>query len=73
MLMMIIFMAIMDQPGNNWTINMIKGAKYAIKLTKKGPVRLAWKNNKVVEAKNLKTGAFHSQADFKADAKRRKK
>jgi len=56
----------------------IKGAKYNVKHTTRGKkVRLAWKNGQVVEAKNLKTGAKHTQAEFAADrakvAKRRKK
>lgn len=42
--------------------------------TKKGKkIRLAWKGGKVIEAKNLKTGATHTQKEFKSDAKRRKK
>ena len=51
----------------------IKGAKYATKKTSKGNVRLAFKKGKVVEAKNMKTGKTHTQKEFKADAKKRKK
>ena len=49
---------------------MIKNAKYAMKKTPKGDIRLAFVNGKVVEAKNMKTGKTHTQAEFKADAKR---
>ena len=34
----------------------IKGAKYAMKKTSKGNVRLAFVKGKVVEAKNMETG-----------------
>jgi len=51
----------------------IKGARYRVKTTKKGTkVRLAFKGNDVVEAKNLTTGATHTPTEFKADKKRRK-
>lgn len=36
------------------------GVKYRVKKTKKGNVRLAFKKGKVVEAKNMKTGALHN-------------
>lgn len=46
----------------------IKGARYRVKTTSKGKrVRLAFKGKKVVEAKNLKTGATHTPADFAKD------
>lgn len=46
----------------------IKGARYRVKTTSKGKrVRLAFKGKKVVEAKNLKTGATHTPADFTKD------
>jgi len=48
----------------------ISGARYAMKKTPKGMVRLAFKGGKVVEAKNMKTGKVHTQAEFKADAKK---
>ncbi len=52
----------------------IKGARYRAVKTKQGEtVRLAWKDNKVVEAKNLTTGATHTPAQFKADEKAKKK
>lgn len=51
----------------------IPGAKYNVKHTTKGKqVRLAWIGNEVVEAKNLKTGAKHTQAEFAADRARKK-
>ena len=50
----------------------IKNAKYRVTQTSKGPVRLAFKGDKVVEAKNMKTGAEHTQAEFKADRKKKK-
>jgi hypothetical protein len=45
---------------------------YAVKTTKSGKeIRLAFANGQVIEAKNLKTGATHTPAEFAAD--RRKK
>lgn len=38
-----------------------------------GKVRLAFKGNQVVEAKNVKTGATHTPAEFAADRKRKRK
>lgn len=49
-----------------------KNVKYRVKNTKKGKVRLAFKDGKVVEAKNLKTGATHTKAEFKKDQKKAK-
>lgn len=49
----------------------IKGARYRVKKTKKGSVRLAFKGNKVVEAKNLKTGATHTPKEFEKDKRKR--
>lgn len=47
----------------------IPGAKYRVKTTTKGKkVRLAWAGNTVIEAKNLKTGATHTPAEFAEDA-----
>jgi hypothetical protein len=51
----------------------IPGARFRVKQTPKGPVRLAFKGNKVVEAKNLKTGATHTQTEFQKDRRRRAK
>lgn len=47
------------------------GVKYRVKQTSKGPVRLAFKGDKVVEAKNMKTGAMHTMMTehFKKKAK----
>jgi hypothetical protein len=49
--------------------------KYRVITTSSGEkVRLHWTpGGKVNEAKNLKTGATHTPAEFKADAKKRKK
>ncbi len=50
-----------------------KGTKFRVKTTKSGKkVRLAFKDGKVIEAKNLSTGATHTQAEFKRDRKREK-
>ena len=50
-----------------------KGTTYGVKKTKKGDVRLAFnKKGKVIEATNLKTGAKHTQAEFKKDRAKRK-
>ena len=48
----------------------LKGARYRVVQSKKGPVRLAFKGSEVVEAKNLKTGAMHKEmaADHKRGA-----
>lgn len=45
------------------------GIKYRFKPG--GKVRLAFKGNQVVEAKNVKTGATHTPAEFAADKKKR--
>ena len=45
----------------------IKGARYRVKTTPRGKkIRLAFKRGKVVEAKNLATGATHTPAEFRA-------
>jgi hypothetical protein len=53
----------------------IKGARYRVVKTPKGPVRLAFKGPKdggaVVEAKNIKTGATHTPAQFRRERKHR--
>ncbi len=52
----------------------IPGARFRVKTMKGGDkVRLAFKDGEVVEAKNLKTGAMHTQAEFARDKKRRGK
>jgi len=52
----------------------IPGARFRVKTTESGKkVRLAFKDGEVVEAKNLKTGAMHTQSEFAADKKRRKR
>jgi hypothetical protein len=48
----------------------LPGARYRVKTTKSGKkVRLAFKGNQVVEAKNLKSGATHTPDEFAADRK----
>lgn len=44
-----------------------KDIKYRVKKTSKGPIRLAFKGNEVIEAKNLKTKKVHTPSEFKAD------
>ena len=52
----------------------IPGARFRVKTTKSGKkVRLAFKDGEVVEAKNLRTGATHSQSEFAADRRKSKK
>lgn len=52
----------------------IPGARYRVKTTKGGKkVRLAFKGGEVVEAKNLKSGATHTPAEFKREKGRKKK
>ena len=51
-----------------------KGIRYRVKTTAGGKkIRLAFKGNKIIEAKNLKTGKVHTPAEFKADKKKRRK
>lgn len=49
----------------------LAGARYRMKKTSKGPMRLAFRGNAMVEAKNMKTGAMHTEGEFRADRKRR--
>ena len=51
----------------------LKGVRYRVVTRGGEKVRLAFRGNKVVEAKNLKTGATHTPAEFAADRKRKKK
>ena len=50
----------------------LKSVRYRVKTTKSGKkVRLAFKGKgKVVEAKNLKTGATHTPAEFAEDRRK---
>ena len=48
----------------------ITGARYRFKPGTN--VRLAFKGNTVVEAKNVKTGATHTPAEFQRDRAKRK-
>lgn len=47
------------------------GIRYRVKQTSKGPLRLAFRGNTVVETKNLKSGKTHTMAEMLADHKRR--
>ena len=52
------------------TMPVSKGGKFRTVETSKGPVRLHFtKSGAVDEAKNLRSGATHSPAEFKADRK----
>ena len=46
------------------------GARYRVRQTPSGPVRLAFQGRTVVEAKNLRTGSTHTPAEFARDRKR---
>lgn len=51
----------------------LKGVRYRVKTTKSGKkVRLAFRGNKVVEAKSLITGKTHTQREFTRERKRRR-
>lgn len=44
------------------------GVKFRVKTTSSGKkVRLAFKGKKVIEAKNMKSGATHTMQEFMAD------
>lgn len=50
-----------------------KGTRFGVKKTPKGNIRLAFnKKGEVIEAKNLKSGKTHTQAEFKKDRKKKK-
>lgn len=50
-----------------------KSTHYAMKKTAKGMVRLAFSpKGKVIEAKNMKTKATHTRAEFRADSKKKR-
>ena len=54
-----------------------RGTRFRVKTTKTGKkIRLAFKDNVVLEAKNIKTGKTHTKKEFQMDrakAKRKKK
>lgn len=51
-----------------------KGTRFRVKTTKSGKrIRLAFKAGKVIEAKNIDSGATHTSREFRADRKRRKR
>jgi hypothetical protein len=50
----------------------LEGVSYRVKKTKNGKkIRLAFRGNQVVEAKNLKTGKIHTEKEFAKDRKKR--
>lgn len=49
----------------------LKGVRY--RYRKGTHIRLAFRGNTVVEAKNMKTKKTHTPAEFKADRKRKRK
>jgi len=53
----------------------LKGrVRYRVKTTRGGKkVRLAFRGGKVVEAKNLKSGAVHTEGEFRRDRARRRR
>ena len=52
----------------------LDGARYRMVPMKGGGYeRLAFKGNTVVEAKNMKTGATHTPAEFAADRRKKKR
>lgn len=52
-----------------------KGTKYRVSTTQTGKkIRLAFSSKgKVIEAKNMDTGATHTPAEFRVDAKKKLK
>ncbi len=50
-----------------------KGTRFRVKTVNGKKIRLAFRGNTVIEAKNLETGATHSPTEFKADKKRKLK
>ncbi len=48
-----------------------KGIRYRVTTKGGRKVRLAFRGNTVVEAKNLETGAVHTPEEFKTDKKRK--
>lgn len=50
-----------------------KNVRYRVHTTKTGKkIRLAFKGNTVIEAKNLKTGKIHTPSEFARDKKKSK-
>lgn len=42
-----------------------------VRYRRKGKMRLAFRGNTVVEAKNMSTSAMHGESEFEAEARRR--
>lgn len=52
----------------------LRGVRYRVRTYKSGrKVRLAFRGRTVVESKNLKTGATHTPAEFRADRRKRRR
>ena len=51
----------------------LKGARYRVKQTSKGPIRLAFRGNRVIETKSLATGKVHTPGEFANERKARAK
>jgi len=53
---------------------LLKGTRFRVKTTRSGKrIRLAFKGGKVIEAKNIDSGATHTPREFRADRRRRKR
>ena len=49
-----------------------EGTRFRVTRRDGKKIRLAFRGNTVIEAKNLETGAIHSRSEFAADKKRRR-
>lgn len=47
------------------------GVRYRVTRRNGKKIRLAFRGNKVVEAKNLETGATHTEGDFEREGQKR--
>jgi len=51
-----------------------KGTRYGVKTYKSGKrVRMAWNKGKLIETKNIDSGAIHTPAEFAKDHKKKPK
>jgi hypothetical protein len=50
----------------------LSGVRYRVVKRGGKRIRLAFRGNTVVEAKNLETGAIHTEAEFRRDRKKGK-
>ena len=46
------------------------GIRYRMKQTSKGPIRLAFRGNSVIETKNMKTGAMHTPEEMEEERRK---